>query len=256
MAAIKCTNCGAVLKTKDPIAPGKKVKCPKCAQPFVVPEEEEEAAGAEEEAGDEEDQPKKKPAKASKGDDDDGDDDDDEKPKKKKGKGDDDDDDGDEKSKKKGGSSTMIIIIVVVVLVLLCCCGCGGVGAVFRAAILGAIGLGETIVIKDVPKDFGKDVKDFKDLKDIFKDMSKDFKDITKDKKKKASLTPAPKSVPADVLARADGQNEFRPQIAALVVDQGELRILATLASRQASRAGSTARRDWRAQMPFAMACS
>lgn len=40
MAAITCTNCNAVLKTKDPIPPGKKVKCPKCNQPFVVPAEE------------------------------------------------------------------------------------------------------------------------------------------------------------------------------------------------------------------------
>src|SRR5882762_3989475 len=41
MASIKCTNCGAILKTPTEIAPGKKVKCPKCTQTFVVQAEEE-----------------------------------------------------------------------------------------------------------------------------------------------------------------------------------------------------------------------
>ena len=69
--SIKCTHCGSVLKSANPVPAGKKVKCPKCAKVFVVAEEEEEEAPAEEDqadevAGDEEEEtPKpKKPAKA------------------------------------------------------------------------------------------------------------------------------------------------------------------------------------------------
>ena len=47
MASIKCTKCGAVLKTQNPIAPGKKVKCPKCTETFVVEAEEEEKPAPE-----------------------------------------------------------------------------------------------------------------------------------------------------------------------------------------------------------------
>lgn len=41
MPSIICTNCGATLKTANPVAPGKKLKCPKCTKVFVVPDEEE-----------------------------------------------------------------------------------------------------------------------------------------------------------------------------------------------------------------------
>ena len=93
MPSIQCTNCGAILKTANPIAPGKKVKCPKCEKPFVVKaedeeEKEEEDTGAEDEGGaEEEEAPKsKKPAKATKGADEESEEDEeenDEAPKKK-----------------------------------------------------------------------------------------------------------------------------------------------------------------------------
>jgi phage FluMu protein Com len=41
---LKCTQCGAVMKTAAPVAPGKKVKCPKCNQIFTVAAEETPAA--------------------------------------------------------------------------------------------------------------------------------------------------------------------------------------------------------------------
>ena len=62
MPSIQCTHCGAVLKTPNVIAPGKKVKCPKCAEMFIV----EAGAEAPDEGGQQAvtAQPKK-PAKAS-----------------------------------------------------------------------------------------------------------------------------------------------------------------------------------------------
>jgi len=149
--SVKCTNCGAILKSQNPIAAGKKIKCPKCAKPFVVePEEEDEKEPEEEEAGadsadgveeetEEEEKPRaKKPARAS--DDDDEEDDEDDGPKKK-GK-------DDNKSKKKS-SATMIIVIVVVLF--FCCCGCSGGGWFLR----GMLGLGELFskkLIEDLDK--------------------------------------------------------------------------------------------------------
>ena len=145
MASITCTNCGAVLKTPTEIAPGKKVKCPKCQQAFVVlapkaeeePEElEEKQAPADEEekdADDEDEAPKKKKAK-----DDDDEEDEGEAPKKKKAK-DDDEEDEDDAPKKKGkgddakspakkGGSMMYILLGVGGLLACCCCGGGGGG--------------------------------------------------------------------------------------------------------------------------------
>src|SRR5262249_35210550 len=45
---IDCPECGATLKPAKPLTPGKKVRCPKCANVFVVPgaEEEEEEVPA------------------------------------------------------------------------------------------------------------------------------------------------------------------------------------------------------------------
>ena len=85
--SIKCIHCGAVMKTANPVAPGKKVKCPKCAKVFAVPEEEEAEDEVEDSAGAEQaadEQPTKKPDKKAK-DADDADDEpeeDDGKPKK------------------------------------------------------------------------------------------------------------------------------------------------------------------------------
>ena len=40
MASLTCTHCGATLKTKTAIDPGKRVKCPKCGKTFIVGKEE------------------------------------------------------------------------------------------------------------------------------------------------------------------------------------------------------------------------
>src|SRR5207247_632211 len=46
VAKIDCPECGATLKPAKPLTPGKKVRCPKCDNVFVVPgaeiEEEQE----------------------------------------------------------------------------------------------------------------------------------------------------------------------------------------------------------------------
>ena len=50
MASIKCTNCGVTLKIPPGVAPGKRIKCPKCATMLTAPEEDEppqEASEAE-----------------------------------------------------------------------------------------------------------------------------------------------------------------------------------------------------------------
>ena len=132
MASITCTNCGAVLKTQNPIAPGKKVKCPKCSEAFVVQAEEPEPEIPK----------KKKPVpEPEPEDDEDGgafknmDDAVDESPKpKKRGKtsaeddedADEDAEDGDEKPAKKKKSNKTLYIILGVVASLLLCCMCGG----------------------------------------------------------------------------------------------------------------------------------
>jgi hypothetical protein len=132
MASISCTHCGAVLKTANAPAPGKKVKCSKCGKAFVIPDDEDETEPDESAADEdqEEEAPKsKKPAKAATDDDDDAEDDKEETPKKKdkkaaKGKQ---QDDEEEEPKKK---SSMGLILGLVgggaALLLLCCCGGGG----------------------------------------------------------------------------------------------------------------------------------
>ncbi len=178
--SIKCTNCGAVLKAANPIAPGKKVKCPKCTKLFVVePEEEEEPeakdidTSTDEESGNDEDEAPapKKPAKAAAKDDDEdeeAEDDDEEKPKsrkparasddeegdddddspKKKGKREDDDQGDDEKPKKKTG---MIIAIILVVLLLCCCVPGGGATWFFWEVISRTMGFVDAVQ-KDLKK--------------------------------------------------------------------------------------------------------
>jgi hypothetical protein len=42
VAKIDCPECGATLKPAKPLTPGKKVRCPKCANVFVVPGAEDE----------------------------------------------------------------------------------------------------------------------------------------------------------------------------------------------------------------------
>ena len=176
MPSITCTNCGAVLKTKDPVPPGKKVKCPKCSEVFETAAEEEAAEGAEPEEKEngiqEEPKPKTKgKAAAAKDDDDDGggdDDDDDDAPKKGKGKG------GDKPKK----SNTMLIVIIVVVVVLSVASVRAARSCVLpwesaphrRASWTPSFDAKkDVIIIKDNPfKDLQKD-----DLKDAFKDFKK-----------------------------------------------------------------------------------
>ena len=47
---IACPECGATLKSANPMPPGKKVKCPKCGVGFTVPAGGDAPEGAEEEA--------------------------------------------------------------------------------------------------------------------------------------------------------------------------------------------------------------
>jgi hypothetical protein len=42
MPSFSCPNCQKVLKSSNPIAPGKKIKCPSCTKIFVMPEADEE----------------------------------------------------------------------------------------------------------------------------------------------------------------------------------------------------------------------
>ena len=176
MASITCTNCGAVLKTKDPVPPGKKVKCPKCEKPFVVQAEEEEAGVAAGEPPDENPFATDGPAKKGKGKaDDEGDEGeggggDDDAPKKGKGK------DGD----KKKSNTTLIAIIVGVVLLCCCCPSCGGaIFNFFGEAIKGAMGIGAAVQQKKADDELKKA------MQDMFKDLGKEMKDLGKDAGKK-----------------------------------------------------------------------
>lgn len=125
MASIKCTNCGAVLKTQTEIPVGKKVKCPKCAQPFVV------QAAAPEPA-----QPEPNPFAtddAAAGDD----------AKKPAGK--------------KKSKTGLIIGIIVAALLLCCCCPSVG-GGIWYYMMEGGINFGKEVKKdKDAPKEIPKD---------------------------------------------------------------------------------------------------
>jgi phage FluMu protein Com len=178
---LKCTHCGATLKTGSKIAPGKKVKCPKCAKLFTVePDEDEEAvteteefappqndstdedeapktkksAKVRDEEEDEDEKPKsKRPAKAR---DDEDEEDEDEKPKSKRSaKARDDDDEDDDAPKKKGKDRSdddkpkkktgMIVGIVLGVLLLCCCLPTGGAGWFFWSAISKFLGFVDAV---------------------------------------------------------------------------------------------------------------
>jgi uncharacterized protein (TIGR03067 family) len=45
ITTVTCPDCQATLKIPDTIAPGKKIRCPKCKTPFAIPAQEEEAVG-------------------------------------------------------------------------------------------------------------------------------------------------------------------------------------------------------------------
>ena len=123
MPSITCTNCGAVLKTQTAIPAGKKVKCPKCTQPFVV-----QAAAAPEPA-----QPEPNPFAT---------DADDSGPTAKAGDETEKSDKGDAGKKK---SKTGLIIGIVAAVLLLCCCpaSCTGIYFAFSSAINTALGIGD-----------------------------------------------------------------------------------------------------------------
>jgi hypothetical protein len=115
MASVTCTHCGAVLKTTAALAPGKKVKCPKCSKAFVVPDDEEEPTPDEEPAAAEtddeeaEDEEPKKPVA------DEEDEEAAEEPKKKAKKK------GKDEPKKKS-SMGLVLGLVGGAVLLLCCC--------------------------------------------------------------------------------------------------------------------------------------
>jgi phage FluMu protein Com len=139
MANIKCTNCGAILKTQAPVPPGKKVKCPKCQEVFVVHAEEEEKKPApepeeeeveeeKEEAADDDGEEEEETPKKKSDDDEDGEDEDaDEDVPKKAGKGG--VKDGEGKPKKK--SNTMMYVLIGVGALFLCCCVPNCVGGIW-----------------------------------------------------------------------------------------------------------------------------
>jgi phage FluMu protein Com len=145
MPSITCTHCSAVLKTKDPVPPGKKVKCPKCGQPFVVGESSEEAAAppspADSNGGFQDEAPAPKKGKAP-------------------GKNSEESEGEDAPAKGKKGNgkktNTGMIIGIVVGAVLLCCCCPTCVGGIFqafedtiKAALIGG-------AVKNAPKDIKK----------------------------------------------------------------------------------------------------
>ena len=95
------------MKTANPVAPGKKVKCAKCSEVFIVPEDDEPAADSQEDADE-------KPAK-----------------KGKAAEDDDEQDEADDKKKKpaaKKGLSGLMMGLLAGGAVLLCCCCTGGSG--------------------------------------------------------------------------------------------------------------------------------
>ena len=137
MGTLTCTKCGASLKTKAPVAPGKKMKCPKCEEVFVVEDKEEEkktVVGNKSAASDEGDDEKEHESskrriakKRQQHDDEKSDEQEDDEPPKKKGK-----------AAKKGGTSgksskgsPILLLIGVGVLLLLCLVGGGGAAGWF-----------------------------------------------------------------------------------------------------------------------------
>jgi hypothetical protein len=127
MAVFKttCPDCGAILKSSNPMPSGKKVKCPKCGKGFTVPEDEEPPAPAQPVARTTKAAKKPAPAPAAKPDDDDDevgtygvvrDADLDKPPDEDEDDDDDDDDDEDgarKKKKKKGADLTFALDLSV-----------------------------------------------------------------------------------------------------------------------------------------------
>ena len=111
--SIKCTHCGVVIKSAKPIPVGAKVKCPKCAKPFVV-------------AGDAEEKKSKPPAEPAPAGDD--------NPFATMGPG---DPETLEKHKVKKSPLKKILLGCGCLLLLSCCCGTGGAGWYFQEAIKG-----------------------------------------------------------------------------------------------------------------------
>jgi hypothetical protein len=112
---IKCTHCGATIKSAKPVPAGKKVKCPKCAKPFVV---QGDAAGKKDQA-----KPATTPAAAE-----------DDNPFATMGPG----DPSTLAKHKNKKSSAMTIVLGCGCLVLLsCCCGSGGAGFYFQETVKG-----------------------------------------------------------------------------------------------------------------------
>src|SRR5205823_2304786 len=63
VAKVECPECGAVLRPAKPLTPGKKVRCPRCENPLVVPGGDGEGDGPAEAGGKITTAPKKSRAK-------------------------------------------------------------------------------------------------------------------------------------------------------------------------------------------------
>jgi phage FluMu protein Com len=163
MPSIKCTNCGAVLKTQAEIPAGKKVKCPKCSEAFVVqaevpPEEPKKMpAPVEDDPGDpfkdmDADMPKPKRKGKPAADEDEGITEDEPRPRRKGRRGADEEADGDEKPAKKKSNTTLYIILAVAFFFLTCCV-CTPIGVYFGIIVPAAE------QAKDVLKKFDEEMK-------------------------------------------------------------------------------------------------
>lgn len=164
MASLTCPSCGSILKTKDPVPPGKKVKCPKCGTVFAAPPEEpaeapppapakEENAFADLGAGQAEEKPKKKV-----------------KPSAKTPREVDADGDAAKDTKKTtdggGKNNKMIISLIVAAVLLFCCCPgiCGTIYSIFAGAINAAIGIGAAAQQQKALRELEKAKFNFEDL--------------------------------------------------------------------------------------------
>jgi hypothetical protein len=79
-----CPGCGAGVKLSSELAPGQRVRCPKCKTGFPIPDEEEEAAVAQRPRRGEERDQTPRPTRRPRRDDDDDDDDRPRRPRRKK----------------------------------------------------------------------------------------------------------------------------------------------------------------------------
>jgi WD40 repeat protein/DNA-directed RNA polymerase subunit M/transcription elongation factor TFIIS len=150
--SIECPKCSAVLKTSNPIAPGKKLKCPKCSKSFIIEAQDNEIESESEAVQKNDEQEGFE----------DTEDEDTEDSHARKGK--DHDRDGRRNAKsdretRKARSSALTWIVTIAGAFLVTCFACSGVGWLYRDLISQTIGLDEGIAKKAEP-DNKKDGKE------------------------------------------------------------------------------------------------